>query len=34
MPLLYLQKRPEFTAQNNYFQTPEYLSQTNMLGVL
>lgn len=34
MPLLYLQKRPEFTALNNYFQTAEYLSQTNMLGVI
>lgn len=34
MPLLYLQKRPEFTALDNYFQTAEYLNQTNLLGVL
>ena len=34
MPLLYLQKRPELTAMDNYFQTHAYLQQTNLLGVL
>lgn len=34
IPLLYLKKCPELTAVNNYFQTEEYLNETNILGVL
>lgn len=34
IPLLYLQKRPELTMLNNYFQTDNYLNTTNMLNVM
>ena len=34
IPLLYLEKRPEYTVFKDYFQTPEYLNATNILGIL